>query len=166
MAVNLAPPGVLEPIAGARWVTTAAAIKNPERDDIALLALPDTATVAGVWTQNAFAAAPVRLARTHMQQAAPRALLINSGNANAGTGDAGLQDARHCCAAAAETLGLATPQVLPFSTGVIGERLPLARMLAAISTLSDRALCETGWLAAARAIMTTDTLPKAVSRTF
>lgn len=164
MAVNLPPPAALKPVTGARWATASAAIKRPDRDDIALLALADTATVAGVFTCNAFTAAPVRLAREHLSRAAPRALLINSGNANAGTGDQGLADARQCCAAAADQLSLATEQVLPFSTGVIGERLPLARMLEALETLRC-GLSAKNWRVAAEAIMTTDTVAKAASRT-
>jgi len=163
MAVNLAQPDALQPIAGAQWATAAAGIKAPGRTDIALLLLPQTATVAAVFTRNAFAAAPVQLARRHMQQSAPRVMLINSGNANAGTGDAGLDDARACCQAVADTLGLQPQQVLPFSTGVIGERLPLAAVQQALVGVNTR-LCEHNWLAAAKAIMTTDTVPKAVTR--
>lgn len=164
MAVGLAAPGVLAPVTGARWATMAASIKATDRDDMALLTLPETATVAGVFTQNAFAAAPVQLARQYMRQAAPRALLVNSGNANAGTGDAGLEDARACCEAAAYAVGLNAVQVLPFSTGVIGERLPLSAMLKALDGVA-KGLSEDNWLAAAQAIMTTDTVPKATSRT-
>lgn len=163
MAVNAAAPGALEPVAGARWATASASIKQPGRSDVALLVLPATAAAAGVFTRNVFAAAPVTLARDHMSRARPRALLINSGNANAGTGDGGLDDARRCCAAAGETLGLAAEQVLPFSTGVIGQRLPLTRMLEALGGIETR-LSETGWHGAAEAIMTTDTVPKAASR--
>ncbi|HLQ86624.1 MAG TPA: bifunctional glutamate N-acetyltransferase/amino-acid acetyltransferase ArgJ [Salinisphaeraceae bacterium] len=164
MAVNLAPPGALATISGARWATAAAAIKQGGRDDIAVLALPEHATVAGVLTRNAFAAAPVALVRAHLAQARPRALLVNSGNANAGTGAAGLADARQLCAQVAQALGVETAQVLPFSTGVIGERLPLAQMQAALSALTPGAFDEAGWLAAAKAIMTTDTVAKAASR--
>src|SRR5699024_7326943 len=140
-------------------------IKTPGRDDMALLLLPRAATVAGVFTRNAFAAAPVQLAREHLHRDTPRVLLVNSGNANAGTGDAGLEHARACCQAAADTLGLRAEQVLPFSTGVIGERLPLVAMQQALNGI-NRHLCEASWLPAAKAIMTTDTVPKAASRTF
>ncbi|HET7313168.1 bifunctional glutamate N-acetyltransferase/amino-acid acetyltransferase ArgJ [Salinisphaera sp.] len=163
MAVNLRAPEALIPIAGARWASTDAAIKKPGGDDMALLVLDEGATVAGVFTRNAFAAAPVALAKHHMACAAPRALLINSGNANAGTGREGEADAAACCARVAEELGLAADQVLPFSTGVIGEKLPMSRLDNAIPRLT-RALDSHGWLAAARAIMTTDTVPKGASR--
>jgi len=163
MAVNLHPPARLEPVAGARWATADAAIKKPGRDDIAALVLPETATLAGVFTRNAFAAAPVRVAEAHLATGRARALLINSGNANAGTGAAGHDDAEACCARAGDALGLAADQVLPFSTGVIGERLPMDRLLPAIDGLGDD-LREDAWLDAARAIMTTDTVPKGASR--
>lgn len=164
MAVNLSAPGTLSPVAGARWATAEAAIKKPGRDDVALLWLPETATVAGVFTRNLFAAAPVRVAQEHLAAGRARALLVNSGNANAGTGKPGLADALASCARAAAAFGLDARQVLPFSTGVIGQRLPLARMQAAIDTLGGR-LRDDGWLDAARAIMTTDTVPKGASRT-
>ena len=161
MAVNLSAPEQLAPVAGACWATAPAAIKKPGRDDLALLLLDAGATVAGVFTRNAFAAAPVHIARTRL--AGARALLVNSGNANAGTGRPGHADALACCEHAAVALGLEADQVLPFSTGVIGQRLPLDRMIPAIDRLGDE-LSEAGWLAAARAIMTTDTVPKGASR--
>ncbi|MDA3919287.1 MAG: bifunctional glutamate N-acetyltransferase/amino-acid acetyltransferase ArgJ [Salinisphaera sp.] len=163
MAVNLVAPERLAAVPGARWAIAEAAIKKPGRADLALLILPDTATVAGVFTQNAFAAAPVQIARRHMQQA-PRALLINSGNANAGTGRQGEQDAQACCATVAGELGLKAEQVLPFSTGVIGQTLPIDRMTSAIQGMAESA-AKDGWLDAAQAIMTTDTVAKGASRT-
>ncbi len=163
MAVNLPPPGPLTPVAGARWAIASAAIKKPGRADMAVLVLPETATVAGVFTQNAFAAAPVRMAQAHLNHAQPRVLLVNSGNANAGTGVAGENDARACCQSAADALGVAVEQVLPFSTGVIGERLPLTRMQDALADMGA-ALSEDRWHAAAEAIMTTDTVAKGASR--
>lgn len=163
MAVNLREPGALAPIAGARWASVDAAIKKPGGDDMALLVLDEGATVAGVFTRNVFAAAPVVLARRHMAAAAPRALLVNSGNANAGTGRGGEADALACCQLVADSLGVAAEQVLPFSTGVIGQMLPMSRIEPAIPRLAE-APAEDGWLAAARAIMTTDTVPKGVSR--
>ncbi|MES1936054.1 bifunctional glutamate N-acetyltransferase/amino-acid acetyltransferase ArgJ [Salinisphaera hydrothermalis] len=163
MAVNLSEPGALAPIAGARWASADAAIKKPGGDDIALLVLDEGATAAGVFTRNVFAAAPVVLARRHLATAAPRALLINSGNANAGTGVEGEADALTCCRRVAEALGLQTEQVLPFSTGVIGQRLPMARIEPVLPDLA-RAPAEDAWLGAARAIMTTDTVPKGVTR--
>lgn len=162
MAVNLSAPEHLASVAGARWATAPAAIKKPGRDDVALLLLDAGATVAGVFTRNAFAAAPVHIARARLQDA--RALLVNSGNANAGTGRPGHADALACCEHAAAAVGLDADQVLPFSTGVIGQRLPLDRMLPSIDRLGD-GLSDAGWLDAARAIMTTDTVPKGASRT-
>ncbi|MBN2887155.1 MAG: bifunctional glutamate N-acetyltransferase/amino-acid acetyltransferase ArgJ, partial [Chromatiaceae bacterium] len=120
---------------------------------------------AAVFTRNAFCAAPVTLARHHLAARAPRYLLINSGNANAGTGARGLDDARACCAALAEVAGCAPEEVLPFSTGVIGEPLPVDRFKAAMPALLQR-FDANAWPAAARAIMTTDTVPKLCSRTF
>jgi glutamate N-acetyltransferase/amino-acid N-acetyltransferase len=128
-----------------------------------VLELPKEATCAGVFTQNAFCAAPVRIAREHLGSAMPRYLLVNSGNANAGTGASGLEDAEACCRRLAELTGCTPAQVLPFSTGVIGVNLPVARMLQAIPS-ALRQLSEEGWPQAARAIMTTDTRPKLVSR--
>ncbi|WP_423821376.1 bifunctional glutamate N-acetyltransferase/amino-acid acetyltransferase ArgJ [Salinisphaera sp. SPP-AMP-43] len=164
MAVNLKAPERLLAVAGARWACADAAIKKPGDDDIALLVLDPGATVAGVFTRNVFAAAPVIVAKQHLAARAPRALLINSGNANAGTGDAGDADARQCCAAAARALDLDPEQILPFSTGVIGQALPMERIVPAIDTLAG-GLDAQGWLGAARAIMTTDTVPKGGSRT-
>lgn len=162
MAVNLSEPGALTPVAGARWASVDAAIKKPGGDDLAVLLLDAGATVAGVFTRNVFAAAPVTLAKRHMQAGAPRALLINSGNANAGTGATGEADALSCCRATAAALGLEPEQVLPFSTGVIGQMLPMSRMENAIARFATPR--EDAWLAAARAIMTTDTVPKGTSR--
>ncbi|MGN8158344.1 bifunctional glutamate N-acetyltransferase/amino-acid acetyltransferase ArgJ [Salinisphaera sp. RV14] len=163
MAVNLSEPGALAPITGVRWATADAAIKKPGGDDLALLVLDEGATVAGVFTRNVFAAAPVVLARRHMATTAPRALLINSGNANAGTGRPGEADALACCQRVADSLGVAAEQVLPFSTGVIGQRLPMSRIEPLITGLAE-ASTEDGWRSAARAIMTTDTVPKGASR--
>lgn len=162
MAVNLVAPEHLVAVPGARWATTEGAIKKPGRADMALLMLPETATVAGVFTRNSFAAAPVHIARRHLGRR-PRALLINSGNANAGTGSQGEADAQACCAAAAVELGVDADQVLPFSTGVIGQALPVGRMVSAIAGIQAR-LSEEHWLDAARAIMTTDTVAKGGSR--
>jgi glutamate N-acetyltransferase/amino-acid N-acetyltransferase len=163
MPVNLSAPERLPPVEGAEWAVAEAAIKKPGRNDIALLKLADTATVAGVFTQNAFAAAPVRVAQDHLRDGRVRALLVNSGNANAGTGRQGHADALACCESAARALGIDTDQVLPFSTGVIGQTLPVDRMQAAIDGLGD-ALNSDAWLDAASAIMTTDTVAKGASR--
>lgn len=152
-------------VAGLRLATAAAGIRYPDRDDLLLMALPPGATTAAVFTQNAFCAAPVQVARAHLEATAPRWLLINAGNANAGTGARGLAAAEATCAALADATGTLPASVLPFSTGVIGEDLPVARITAALpGLLAD--LSEAHWPAAARAIMTTDTVPKLVTETF
>ena len=120
------------------------------------------AVTAAVFTQNRFCAAPVTLARRHLEAATPRYLLINTGNANAGTGAPGLAAAEHCCQALAALAGVAPETVLPFSTGVIGETLPVDRLEAALPAALE-ALKADGWGAAATGIMTTDTAPKGLS---
>jgi glutamate N-acetyltransferase/amino-acid N-acetyltransferase len=158
-------PGTGKPLAvsGIRLGAAAAGIKRQDRDDLLIIEADEGATIAAVFTQNAFCAAPVRVAREHLG-AAPRWLLINSGNANAGTGDQGLQDARTTCRALADLVAADQRQVLPFSTGVIGEFLPVAKIESALPA-ALAALDESGWERAARAIMTTDTRPKMASRT-
>ena len=151
------------PVQGVNLGAAAAGIRYPHRDDMVIMALDAGTRAAAVFTRNAFCAAPVRVAQDHLATAAPRALLINSGNANAGTGSRGLEDARATCAMVAERLGVAVEAVLPFSTGVIGEHLPVDRFGPGI----DAALASAdpgGWERAARAIMTTDTVPKIASR--
>lgn len=163
MAVNLNPPGDLLPVPGVRLGVAEAAIKRPGRPDVTVLEFAENTQVAAVFTQNAFAAAPVVIARQRVAAGAIRALLINSGNANAGTGAAGHRAAMESCRVLAEQLSIVEQGVLPFSTGVIGEQLPLQRLCDALpeatGTLSDG-----HWSKAASAIMTTDTLPKAASR--
>lgn len=150
-------------VPGVRLASTAAGIRYQGRDDLVLVALAPGSCCAAVFTRNAFCAAPVLVAREHLAQQAPRYLLINAGNANAGTGQLGLRAARECCERVA-ALGNCTPQqVLPFSTGVIGEPLPVACFEAALPPLFA-ALEEPAWAPAARAIMTTDTYPKCLSR--
>ena len=158
-------PGTGKPLAvsGIRLGAAAAGIKRQDRDDLLIIEADEGATVAAVFTQNAFCAAPVLVAREHLG-ASPRWLLINSGNANAGTGDQGLLDARTTCCALADLLGADNRRVLPFSTGVIGEFLPVAKIESALPA-ALAALDESGWECAARAIMTTDTRPKMASRT-
>lgn len=164
MAVNLKAPGNLLAVRGVRLGVAEAAIKKPGRNDLLVIELAPGSRVGGVFTRNAFAAAPVLLCRERLGAAGPiRALLVNSGNANAATGENGLADAGMATAAVAEALPCPAGSVLPFSTGVIGQRLPLERMTKAIPR-ALAALNEDGWLAAARAIMTTDTLPKGASR--
>ena len=161
MAVNLAPPGLLLPVPGVRIGSACAGIKQTERHDIALFEFAPGTRVAGVYTQSHFAAAPVMLARERQSQS--RAWVVNSGNANAATGQPGTEDAQQVCAEAARLLQIPDTEVQPFSTGVIGERLPVQKMNSALSQASA-ALSEDGWLAAAGAIMTTDTVAKGVSK--
>ncbi len=163
MAVNLPPLPELYPVPGIRLGTTRAQIRKKDRRDLVVIeCAPGTQTVA-VFTKNRFCAAPVSVAREHLAHTAPRALLINTGFANAGTGSGGVNDARRCCAALAVSLGCAPHEVLPFSTGVIGERLPVDRLIAGLPC-SLSTLSESGWAEAAHGIMTTDTLPKGSSR--
>jgi glutamate N-acetyltransferase / amino-acid N-acetyltransferase len=166
MPVNLQTPdpAALHPVAGVRIGVAMAGIRKPGRKDLVLFALEPGAAVGGVFTQNRFCAAPVQLCREHLAAGADiRALLINTGNANAGTGADGLARARQSCAALAAHLGVAPQQVLPFSTGVIMETLPVERVVAGLpAALAD--LAPDHWGRAAEGIMTTDTLPKAASR--
>lgn len=164
MPVNYTEPTALLPVAGVRLGVAEAAIKKPGRKDMLVIALAQGSTVAGVFTQNAFAAAPVQLCRQRLAAGAPvSALLVNSGNANAATGAQGLAAAAETTAAVAAALGVPADAVLPFSTGVIGQQLPVARMVAAApAALAD--LRADGWLDAMRAIMTTDTVGKGASR--
>jgi len=163
MSVNLPVLPELQSVGGVRLGTAGAAIKSEHRDDVALLVLDPGATVAGVFTRSSFRAPPVDIAQARIALGDVRALLINSGNANAATGAAGLEDAKTLCARAAAALNLQPEQVIPFSTGVIGERLPVERIGQAIERCVDT-LGAGNWEAAARAIMTTDTQPKAESR--
>lgn len=166
MAVNLAPldPTRLLPVPGVTLATGMAGIRKVGRRDLVLMQLAEGSQVAGVFTRNRFCAAPVQVCREHLAQGAGiRALVINTGNANAGTGASGLAHAQRMCAAAAAALHLQPAQVLPFSTGVIMEPLPIDKIEAALPSLVP-ALQPTGWAEAAHGIMTTDTLPKAASR--
>lgn len=150
------------PVDGVRLGTIAAGVRKPGRPDLVLFEFPAGAACAAVFTRNAFCAAPVILARNHLAVRAPRYLLINSGNANAGTGLAGLHAAESCCDAVATLGGCSREEVLPFSTGVIGEPLPVDRIRNGLGA-AFQALRADGWDEAARGIMTTDTMPKAVS---
>lgn len=150
-------------MAGVRLAAAAAGIKSPNRPDLSLIELAEGTAVAAVFTRNAFRAAPVQVAERHLAASSPRYLLINTGTANAGTGQRGLDDALACCEAVAALSGVSREQVLPFSTGVIGEYLPAARVKAALPALCAAVQADR-WVDAARAIMTTDTVPKGVSR--
>jgi len=153
----------LYPVSGFRLGTTAAGIKTPGRPDLVVMELAPGSVCAAVFTQNAFCAAPVVVAREHLSQQQPACLLINTGNANAGTGKAGIHDARLCCEAVAKQAGCVPQAVLPFSTGVIGESLPVEKILAGIPDALTH-LDEHGWAAAATGILTTDTVPKGASK--
>ena len=170
MPVRYTPPTPesLMPVPGIALGTAAAKIKRWERDDLVLAIAEAGSVAAGVFTQNRFCAAPVtvcrvHLARQHARRLDFRALVINAGNANAGTGDAGLADARTTCGRVAQLVGCAPEQVLPFSTGVIMEPLPVERGVAGLP-VAQTAARTAGWYAAARAMMTTDTVPKGASR--
>ena len=166
MPVNL--PAItatdLTPVPGVRIGTAMAGVRKAQRRDVVLFALAEGSSVAAVFTRNRFCAAPVQVCREHLEGgAAVRALVINTGNANAGTGSDGLARARRMCAGTADLLGLATHQVLPFSTGVIMEPLPVDRIVAGLPA-AVAGLAVDHWAEAAQGIMTTDTLPKAASR--
>ena len=152
------------PIAGIRLASVSAGIKKNGNEDLVVLSIDETSTCAASFTKNAFCAAPVTLAKQHLSQHPPRALLINSGNANAGTGETGMQNARQSCQWLAEELGLLPEQVLPFSTGVIGQQLPMPVLQSGIKRVTAK-LAEENWSDAAKGIMTTDTVAKAISRT-
>lgn len=162
MAVGEAPLPEFLVIDGLRIGVTNAGVKQTVRPDVTIFALPETATVAGVFTTNAFCAAPVQICKRHIGADSTRYLLVNTGNANAGTGEAGLANAMACIEALAEKTGISSTQVLPFSTGVIGESLPKDKIINSLdAALAD--LDEGNWSKAATAIMTTDTRPKGVS---
>lgn len=153
---------VIYPVPGVRIGIAEAAIRKKNRKDLVVFELAPGSVVAASFTKNQFCAAPVWVAKAHLAAAAPRYLLVNTGCANAGTGEPGLLDAQASCAALAELTGVSATAVLPFSTGVIGERLPMARLLAGLpATLAD--LRAEAWLDAAHGIMTTDTRPKLAS---
>jgi len=166
MAVNLVPPGAedLLPVKGVALGVAEAGVRKANRKDLLVMRLAEGASVAGVFTQNRFCAAPVIVCQEHLSRARPvRALVVNTGNANAGTGDDGLARSRKSCAALAALLACDSAQILPFSTGVIMEPLPVERIVAALPrALADAR--EDNWANAAEAIMTTDTVPKACSR--
>ncbi|MEJ2346644.1 MAG: bifunctional glutamate N-acetyltransferase/amino-acid acetyltransferase ArgJ [Gammaproteobacteria bacterium] len=163
MAVGWQGKTRLLPVAGVRLGVAAAGIRKTGKPDLMVMELTDGSTCAAVFTRNLFCAAPVIVAREHLVQDNPRLLVVNAGNANAGTGAPGLEAARASCQAAAALIGCDPQQVLPFSTGVIGELLPVDRIRTGLP-LAISGLSDSGWDAAAQAIMTTDTVAKAVSR--
>jgi glutamate N-acetyltransferase/amino-acid N-acetyltransferase len=167
MPVNLQAPveGDLLPVPGITLGVAEANIRKPNRKDLLVMQLTPGSRVAGVFTQNRFCAAPVVLCKEHLAAGAEiRALVVNTGNANAGTGEEGLKNARETCRKVAELLGCSEQQVLPFSTGVIMEPLPIDRIVAGLPACVS-GLKQDNWLNAANAIMTTDIVAKGVSRT-
>ncbi|MFT6430735.1 MAG: glutamate N-acetyltransferase/amino-acid N-acetyltransferase [Halopseudomonas sp.] len=162
MPVGLGPLPVLHPVPGFRLGIASAGIKRAGRKDVVVMEVVEGSSIAGVFTLNAFCAAPVTLCRQHLNQS-PRYLLVNTGNANAGTGNPGMEAALKTCAALAELTAATSQQVLPFSTGVIGELLPADKVISALPGALGN-LDENHWAQAAEGIMTTDTLPKGASR--
>jgi len=166
MPVNLSAPdpAALFPVPGVRIGVTEAGVRKANRKDLTVVLIDEGAAVAGVFTQNRFCAAPVQVCREHLASGfGIRAMLINTGNANAGTGQDGLSRTRTTCVALARHLNIAPEEILPFSTGVIMEPLPIDRIQAALpAALADAA--DDHWARAAEGIMTTDTVPKAFSR--
>ncbi|HKO88792.1 MAG TPA: bifunctional glutamate N-acetyltransferase/amino-acid acetyltransferase ArgJ [Burkholderiales bacterium] len=166
MAVNLQPPdpASLKTVAGVELGFAEAGIRKQGRRDLMLMRFSPGTRIAGVFTQNSFAAAPVQVCRKRLDAREDfRALIVNAGNANCGTGETGLQAAQRSCVAVAQALGCSADEVLPFSTGVILEHLPVDRIEAALPRCAASLRAE-NWAEAASAIMTTDTVPKAVSR--
>ena len=173
MPVNLISPDAsqLFPINGVRIGIVEAGIRKANRKDLTVVLIDQGASVSGVFTQNRFCAAPVQICREHLAQSGDaeshvsgiRAMVINTGNANAGTGEDGLMRARATCESLARSLNISSVQVLPFSTGVIMESLPYEKIIAGLDAAIEHAT-ENNWLNAAQAIMTTDTLPKAFSK--
>ncbi len=168
MAVALNEPEGLLPVAGIKLASVAAGIKKNGRDDMVFIVIDEKASCAATFTKNAFCAAPVSLAKKHLSQQSAdssiRALMINSGNANAGTGETGMRNAEQSCEWLADKLQCSAQQILPFSTGVIGEQLPMSALQSGIDKFND-VLSENNWLSAAQGIMTTDTVAKALSTT-
>jgi len=153
----------LHPVPGFRLGSASAGIKSMDRLDLVVMELAPASTCAAVFTRNAFCAAPVVVAREHLGNAVPAYLLVNTGNANAGTGDQGMHDALQCCSDLAELAACSAAAILPFSTGVIGEPLPVDRIRSGLPAAMEN-LAEDGWATAATGILTTDTRPKGSSR--
>ncbi|MFV5515539.1 bifunctional glutamate N-acetyltransferase/amino-acid acetyltransferase ArgJ [Acinetobacter gerneri] len=165
MAVGDVTMPQMHVVQGVKIGSAEAYVRYPNRRDLVVFEFAQGTNVAGVFTQNAFCAAPVRVSKTHLAQANPRFLVINTGNANAGTGKLGLENAQQICVKLAELAGVQEFEVLPFSTGVIGEQLPMERVLSGIQPALD-SLNENAWVDAATGIMTTDTTPKGASEQF
>ncbi len=151
-------------VKGVQIGVASAGIKKPGKKDLVIFEFNPDAVTAGVFTRNQFCAAPVVLSKKHLSEASPRFFVINTGNANAGTGSRGMADALATCEALARATGVSANEILPFSTGVIGEPLPVEKICQAIPGALDQ-LGEANWVAAAEGIMTTDTRPKGATRT-
>ena len=167
MPVGLSEPDEITPVAGIKLASHAAGIKKNNSQDLVVFIIDENTNCAATFTQNAFCAAPVTIAKKHSSEYQPRALIINSGNANAGTGDIGLQNTVQTCQWLAEKIDCLPEQILPFSTGVIGEQLPMEKIKKGIEQItlnSLNAFFEDNWLTAAKGIMTTDTIAKGVSK--
>ncbi len=162
MPVNMSELTELKSIAGVRLNSICAGIKRTDRNDVTLFEFIEGTTCAAVFTKNAFCAAPVEIAKQHLTEIMPRFWLINAGNANAGTGESGIIDATRSCSSVSILGKCEQNQVLPFSTGVIGQPLPVEKIERVLPDLID-GLHKENWLKAARAIMTTDTVPKGIS---
>lgn len=163
MSVGLKFPSSILPINGIRLSACCANIYQKKRSDLTLIELSEGSKVAGVFTRNLFCAAPVKVAKQHLTECNPRYCLINAGNANAGTGDQGLLDTNNTCKTLANLAGCNKNEILPFSTGVIGEKLPVDKINDALPGLVGR-LSANNWIESAIAIMTTDTIPKSISK--
>ena len=163
MSVRLKFPSSILQINGVRLSTACANLYQKKRKDLTLIELSEGSNVVGVFTKNLFCAAPVKIAKKRMSNFNPRYCLINAGNANAGTGDQGLLDTKYICEKVAHLVGCKSTEVLPFSTGVIGEKLPIEKINNALPSLVE-GLSPSNWIEAAKAIMTTDTIPKSISK--
>ena len=165
MAVGDVSMPQMHVVKGVKIGSAEAYVRYQNRRDLVIFELAEGSNVAGVFTQNAFCAAPVHVSKAHLTVGNPRYLVINTGNANAGTGPTGLANAEATCAKLAELAGVKPEQVLPFSTGVIGEQLPMERLLSGLQPALD-SLRDDAWGDAATGIMTTDTTPKGASEQF
>ena len=165
MAVGDVAMPQMHVVQGVKIGSAEAYVRYQNRRDLVIFEFSQGTNVAGVFTQNAFCAAPVHVSKAHLQETNPRYLVINTGNANAGTGKIGMANAQATCEKLAELAGVSKAEILPFSTGVIGEQLPMPRVLAGLQPALD-SLKNDAWLDAATGIMTTDTTPKGASEQF
>ena len=165
MAVGDVTMPQMHVVKGVKIGSAEAYVRYPNRRDLVIFEFAEGSNAAGVFTQNAFCAAPVHICKAHLQLGNPRYLVINTGNANAGTGKIGMANAEATCVKLAELAGVSASEILPFSTGVIGEQLPLERLMTGLQPALD-SLRDDAWLDAATGIMTTDTLPKGASEQF